>query len=100
MGKEQDAKYKEKEAVQLAKATAEASSDRTGVQAELDAVLEYLGKLGDRCTAKAESYADRTAAREAEIAGLKEAMEILSGEAALLQQGRRALRGVSKHRNA
>merc|ERR1739845_295719 len=43
--KEQDAKYKEKEAVQLAKSTAEASSDRKGVQAELDAVLEYLAKL-------------------------------------------------------
>merc|ERR1712137_605221 len=53
--KEQDAKYKEKEAVQLAKATTEATSDRSGVQAELDAVLEYLGKLEDRCSEKAES---------------------------------------------
>merc|ERR1719446_1840611 len=92
--KEQDAKYKEKEAVQLAKSTSEASSDRKGVQAELDAVLEYLGKLEDRCTAKAESYADRTAAREAEIAGLKEALEILEGESALLQKSRRSFRGL------
>merc|ERR1711959_387881 len=76
--KQQDAKYKQKEAVSLGKATAEATADRKGVQEELDAVLEYLGKLEDRCVAKAESYADRTAAREAEIAGLKEAMEILS----------------------
>merc|ERR1712139_548555 len=98
--KQQDAKYKQKGAVSLDKATAEATSDRKGVQAELDAVLEYLGKLEDRCVAKAESYADRTAAREAEIAGLKEAMEVLSGEAVLLQQGRRALRGVAKHRVA
>merc|ERR1719453_465908 len=97
--KGQDAKFKQKEAVQLQKASSEASSDRKGVQAELDAVLEYLGKLEDRCVAKAESYADRTAAREAEIAGLKEAMEILSGEAVLLQEGRRALRGVTKHRS-
>merc|ERR1712176_1569683 len=95
--KEQDAKYKEKEAVQLAKSSAEATSDRKGVQAELDAVLEYLGKLEDRCTAKAESYADRKAARDAEIAGLKEALEILEGESALLQKSRRALRGVSRH---
>merc|ERR1719198_992700 len=51
--KSQDAKYKAKEAVSLAKSTA----DRKGVQAELDAVLEYLGKLEDRCVAKAESYA-------------------------------------------
>merc|ERR1719453_2605114 len=95
--KQQDAKYKQKEAVSLGKATAEATSDRKGVQAELDAVLEYLGKLEDRCVAKAESYADRTAAREAEIAGLKEAMEVLSGEAVLLQQRSRALRGVATH---
>merc|ERR1712003_99832 len=40
--KEKDAEYKEREAVQLAKALAEATSDRKGVQAELDAVLEYL----------------------------------------------------------
>merc|ERR1712003_347619 len=95
--KEQDAKYKEKEAVQLAKSSAESASDRKGVQAELDAVLEYLAKLEDRCTAKAESYSDRKAAREAEIAGLKEALEILEGEAALLQKSRRGLRGVSRH---
>merc|ERR1719453_2544466 len=95
--KQQDSKYKQKEAVSLNKATAEATSDRKGVQAELDAVLEYLGKLEDRCVAKAESYSDRTAAREAEIAGLKEAMEILSGEAMLLQQRSRALRGVARH---
>merc|ERR1711976_606418 len=94
--KEQDAKYKEKEAVQLKKASAEAGNDRSGFQAELDAVLEYLGKLEDRCVAKAESYADRTAAREAEIAGLKEAMEILEGESALLQKSARSLRGVSR----
>merc|ERR1711971_570943 len=87
--KGQDAKYKEKEAVPLAKSTSEASSDRKGVQAELDAVLEYLGKLEDRCTAKAESYADRKAAREAEIEGLK-------GEAVLVQKSRRAFRGVSR----
>merc|ERR1712192_64104 len=94
--KEQDAKYKQKEAVQLEKSSAETSSDRKGVQAELDAVLEYLGKLEDRCTAKAESYSDRKAARDAEIAGLKEALEILEGEAVLLQKGRRTLRGASR----
>merc|ERR1719333_25732 len=95
--KEQDAKYKEKEAVQLAKSSAESSTDRKGVQEELDAVLEYLGKLEERCTAKAESYADRKAAREAESAGLKEALEILEGESALLQKSKHSFRGVSRH---
>merc|ERR1719446_1430585 len=95
--KEKDAEYKEREAVQLAKSTSEATSDRKGVQAELDAVLEYLGKLEERCTAKAESYADRKAKREAEIAGLKEALEILEGEAALLQTKSKHFMFVRRH---
>merc|ERR1711881_242426 len=95
--KGQDVKYKTKEAASLAKSSAEATSDRKGVQSELDAVLEYLAKLEDRCVAKAQSYEDRVAARQAEIDGLKEAMQVLEGEASLLQEGRRSLRGVSKH---
>jgi len=94
--KSQDVKYKEKEAVSLAKAASEATSDRTGLQAELDAVLETLKNLDDRCSEKAESYGDRTAARAAEIAGLKEALEILSSEA-FVQSGRKSLRGVARH---
>merc|ERR1711933_139784 len=43
--KEQDVKYKTKESTELDKAVAEATSDRAGVQTELDAVLEYLDKL-------------------------------------------------------
>merc|ERR1712160_78259 len=95
--KKQDVKYKQKESAALDKASAEDSNDRKGVQAELDAVLEYLGQLERKCVAKAESYGDRTAAREAEINGLKEALQILDGEAVLLQQGRHALRGVARH---
>merc|ERR1712241_466624 len=52
--KEQDIKYKSEEASGLEKATAEATSDRTGVQEELDAVLEYLKGIEDRCIAKPE----------------------------------------------
>merc|ERR1712241_1654320 len=40
--KDQDVAYKTKEAKGLDKAVAEASSDRSGVQTELDAVEEYL----------------------------------------------------------
>merc|ERR1712046_540044 len=39
--KDQDVKYKTKEAKGLDKATAEATADRAGVQEELDAVNEY-----------------------------------------------------------
>merc|ERR1719437_254008 len=43
--KEQDVKYKTKESKDLDKAVGELSSDRATVQAELDAVLEYLKQL-------------------------------------------------------
>jgi len=97
--KDQDVKYKTKEATGLDKAVAESSSDREGVQAELDAVMEYFGKIKDKCIAKPETYEQQKARREAEIAGCKEALSILEGEAALLQyrSARRTLRGVRRH---
>merc|ERR1719386_510711 len=69
--KTQDAKYKNKEAKDLDKAVAEATSDRSGVQEELDAVNTYLSQLHGDCDEKVESYAERKERREAEIAGLK-----------------------------
>merc|ERR1719461_778900 len=69
--KDQDVKYKIKESKGLDKSSAELSSDRTGVQAELDAVSEYLSKIEGECIAKAETYEARKARRESEIAGLK-----------------------------
>merc|ERR1712085_170949 len=42
--KSQDVKYKAKESKELDKYAAELKSDRSGVQDELDAVLEYLAK--------------------------------------------------------
>merc|ERR1719375_791674 len=91
---EQDVKYKSKEAKELDEQISESTSDRANVQAELDAVLEYLAKLTDRCVAKPMSYEERTKRREAEIAGLKQALEILDGEAVLLQKNsERRLRG-------
>merc|ERR1711920_202024 len=47
--KEQDVKYKTKEAKDLDKSVAEATSDRASVQEELDAVNEYLKRLHDQC---------------------------------------------------
>ena len=96
--KEQDVKYKVKESKELDKTAAELTSDRTGVQAELDAVLEYLKQIEDECVAKPEAYEDRKARREAEIAGLKAALETLESETALVQ--RRASRRTLRHRRA
>jgi len=94
--KEQDVKYKGKEATDLDKAVKEATSDRSGIQTELDAVTEYAAKLKEICVAKPETYAERDARRQAEIAGLKQALEILGGEASLLQKrsSRRAFLGA------
>merc|ERR1719498_469726 len=92
--KGQDVKYKTKEAAGLDKSVSETSSDLQGAQAELDAIMEYLKKLAKMCVAKAEPYAERKARRESEIAGLKEALSILEGEAVLIQQtAKRTLRG-------
>jgi len=84
--KEQDVKYKTKESKSLDKAVAEHTSDREGLQTELDAVLDYWEKIQEQCVAKAEPYEERKKRREAEIAGLKDALAILEGEAALLQK--------------
>merc|ERR550514_714731 len=95
--KEQDVKYKTKEAKGLDKETAEATADRSGVQEELDAVLEYYKGIKERCIAKAETYEERVKRRTAEIAGLKEALEILEGEAVLLQRTtKHTLRGARR----
>jgi len=88
--KEKDVEFKSKEAASLDKSVTEYTSDLDNVQSELDAVLEYLGKINDQCVAVAETYAERKARREAELAGLKDALQILESEAALVQ--RRAVR--------
>merc|ERR1712173_228269 len=62
------------------------NATKTGVQAELDPVLKYLKTLEDRCIAKAETYEEKKAKREAEIAGLKEALSILDGQSSFLQR--------------
>jgi len=96
--KEQDIKYKSEEAAGLDKAIAEATSDSAGVQEELDAILEYLKGIEGRCIAKPEPYAKRTERRQAEIAGLKEALAILESDTSFMQRkSDRSLRGLRLH---
>merc|ERR1719271_573792 len=81
-------KYKTKDQKETEAALVGLKEDREGTQKELAAIVEYWDKLQPMCVAKPESYAERKKRREAEIAGLKEALRILeeeSGSSAFLQ---------------
>jgi hypothetical protein len=91
--KEQDVKYQTAEFKALDKTISELSSDRETTNTELSAVMDYSGQLTGRCVAKPETYEQRKGRREAEIAGLKEALSILNGEA-LIQRKKRGLHGA------
>jgi len=87
--KEAEAKAKSSEVKSLTTQLEHHKEDHASVSKELEAVLSYLDKLKPECESKAMSYEERKAAREAEIGGLKEALTILAGDAALVQTGRR-----------
>merc|ERR1719512_536284 len=57
--KSQDVKYKTAEAESQDKTAAEYSADRDTANSELAAVLDYYGKIKDRCIARPETYAAR-----------------------------------------
>merc|ERR1719229_1123279 len=84
--KDQDVKYRTLEAKSQDATVADYSGDRQTASAELSAVLDYYGKIKDRCIAKPETYAERARRRQAEIAGLKEALSILEDETAFVQR--------------
>merc|ERR1719316_773369 len=95
--KTKDVQYKTQEAAGLDKSIAELSTDLDGVTDELNAVLDSLKKLHGMCDEKVEPYAERKARRESEIAGLKQALAILNGEAVLLQKNaKHTLRGTHR----
>lgn len=96
-GKSQDVKHKTKEIAALEKDIAELSSDRDGSSTELAAVVEYYARVKQRCVAPPLSYEERKQRREAEIAGLKEALTILENDAALVQVSSRARRSQKAH---
>jgi len=97
--KEQDVKYKTKTHVGLDKSIAELKADRTGVNDELAAVNEYFAGIKKECVAKAEPYEEKVKRRNAEIAGLKDALATLDGDASLLQRSsvHKTLRGAKAH---
>merc|ERR1719472_697034 len=92
--KDQDVKYKTAEFQSLDKSISELTSDKETAGTELSAVLEYYEKIKERCIAKPETYEERKRRREAEIAGLKEALAILENETAFMQRrSHRHMRG-------
>jgi len=92
--KEQDVKFKTQEIKALGKALSELTADKESAESEHAAVMEYYEKIKERCIAKPETYEERKARREAEIAGLKEALSILENETAFMQRkSRRHMRG-------
>merc|ERR1719231_905418 len=76
--KEADAKAKSSEIKSLTVQLGHHKEDHASTSEELDAVNSYIDKLRPQCEEKAMSYAEKKA-REAEIAGLKEALEIFEG---------------------
>jgi len=95
--KQGDAKGKQNEVKQLEVALGNYKENRATTSDELDAVLAYLDTLKPQCESKVMSYGEKKARREQEIAGLKEALTILSGES-LLQMGS-SLRGAVVRRS-
>jgi len=93
--KEADSKAKQSEIKSLTVELGHAKEDHASTSTELDAVNAYIDKLRPQCEEKAMSYEEKKAAREAEIAGLKEALEILSGTG-LIQSNSRFL-GFGRH---
>ena len=88
----EDVKYKTKEFKGLDKSISDLTGDKDTTSSELSAVLDYYGKIKDRCIAKPETYEERKARREAEIKGLKEALSILENETAFVQRRKHSLR--------
>merc|ERR1719420_171418 len=78
--KDKAIKYKTKEHMGLDKYVSDETTDRDGVQSEFEANSDALSKLQQMCTGKAETYEDRVARREEEMADLKETLDALESE--------------------
>merc|ERR1719161_1707348 len=94
--KETEAKGKTSENKSMTVQLSHSKEDHASVSSELDAVNAYIDKLRPQCEEKAMSYEEKKAKREAEIEGLKEALEILSGDGIALVQTKRNLRQIKR----
>merc|ERR1719421_217803 len=79
--KETAVKYKTKDSKETEAMLAGLKEDKEVADKEYSAIMDYWEKLQPMCIAKPEPYAERKKRREAEIAGLKEALTILEEEA-------------------
>jgi len=86
--KEAEVKAKTSEVKSVEVALTHHQQDYGTESAELDAVLDYIQKLKPQCESKAMSYEERKARRDAEVAGLREALSLLEGDnvAAFIQK--------------
>jgi len=94
--KETEAKGKASEVKSLTVQLGHSKEDHASTSSELDAVNAYIDKLKPQCVEKAMSYAEKKAKREAEITGLKEALEILAGDGLALVQTKSNLRKIKR----
>merc|ERR1719421_1217696 len=78
--KEAEAKAAASELKSLKVTIENSKEDKASTTAELDAIIAYIEKLKPQCESKVMSYAERKAAREAEIEGLKNALQIIEGK--------------------
>jgi len=79
--KETAVEYKTKDQKETEARLSGLKEDKASAEKEYAAIMEYWEKLQPMCIAKPEPYAERKRRREAEIAGLKQALTILEEEA-------------------
>jgi len=95
--KEADLKARMKEYITVNKEGADLSNDAGLVSERLAGIAQYEAMLKSKCV-QSDTFGERKIRREKELAGLKEALEILTGEASFLQmESTHRLRGARQH---
>jgi hypothetical protein len=95
--KEADLKARMKEYITVNKEGADLSNDAGLVSERLAGIAQYEAMLKSKCV-QSDTFGERKIRREKELAGLKEALTILTGEASFLQmESTHRLRGAGQH---